>query len=297
MTGGICRRVALPGLAFAWVLAGCGEDNHRSPTGPATSPSVISNLRIRPLTAQLSNRNVQYQIITNVTSAEGLVGGTAQLKTAATAEVRKGEAAVPGQVVSKSPITAQNVVGDELRVSLGFDHPPAGVRRLEFSVVDAGGRESNSIPLTIGIENPPPPPPPPPPLPPSFAETVGPSFLHPRCTNCHGFKVPNVTGTNHVARPPTCSLCHTVAGWGAPPSNLSLAGKSLSQICNQVKVSRNNNAALIDEHLKHDLLILWAISDGTVLGNLQPGGKAPPADVGLWQSRAGQWTGGGLRCD
>src|SRR5262245_33551464 len=284
------RRPTLAGLALVGLLVGCGEDHHRSPTG-STSASVISNLKVRPLTAQFSDRNVQYQIITTVTNAEGLVGGTAQLKTVPTAEVRKGEAAVSGQVVSKSPITAQNVAGNELRVTLGFNHPPVGVLPLNFSVVDAGGRESNSIPLVIGIENPPPPPPPP--LPPSFAQTVGPSFLHPRCTNCHGFKVPNVIGTNHVARPPTCSLCHTVPGWGAPPSNLSLAGKSLSQICNQVKVSRNNDAALIDEHLKHDPLVLWAISDGTVEGTLQPGGKAPPADVGVWQTRAGQWTGGG----
>jgi hypothetical protein len=311
MTLSVLGRTALAGLTLGWVLVGCGDDNHRSPTGPSTSQSVISNLKIRPLTGEFSDRNVQYLITTTVTNPAGVVGGTAQLKTAATAEVRRRTAALVGQVVSKAPIAAQNVVGDQLRVTLGFNRPPVGVMHLDFSVVDARGLESNAIPLVIGIAEPPPPPPeppsPPPPRPPSpppppkpgpsFAETVGRTFQHPRCVNCHGFKVPNTTGNNHVARPTTCSSCHTVPGWGAPPSSLSLAGKSLSQICNQVKVSRGNNAALIDEHLKHDALILWAISDGTVLGNLRPGGKAPPGDVGAWSSLVTQWTGGGLRCD
>jgi hypothetical protein len=52
-----------------------------------------------------------------------------------------------------------------------------------------------------------------------------------------------------------------------------------------------------ENHLKNDLLIQWAINDGTVLGSLQPGGKAPPGNLGPWNHRVERWTDDGLRCD
>jgi hypothetical protein len=123
----------------------------------------------------------------------------------------------------------------------------------------------------IGISEPPPPPPPSA----TFGDTVGVTFQHARCTNCHGFNVPNTTGKNHANRPKTCSLCHSVPGWHAPGASFNLAGLSAAQICNLIKTKQGNNAAVIENHLKNDLLIRWSITDGTVLGNLQPGGTAP----------------------
>ena len=287
-------RIGPAGLALVLAMVACSDSN-KSPTAPQTSDSVISNLQIRPLTGQFSNRTVQYRITTTVTNPEGVVGGTAQLKTTAVAERRKQTSVREDQAVVKTAIVAQNVVGDQLSVTLAFDHPSVGIMRLTYSVLDARGLETNGIPLVIGIDEPPPPPPPP--LGPSFAETIGPTFLHPRCTNCHGFNVPNVVGIQHIARPPTCSLCHLVPTWGAPAASFDLASKSLSQICDMIKVTKNNSAVVIGDHLKSDPLIQWAIIDGTVEGNLQPGGKAPPKNLGIWNGLVDQWIGGGLRCD
>lgn len=285
-------RAALAALVLVPVVVGCDNSD---PTGPATSQSVISNVQVRPLTGQFSNRLVQYRITSTATNPAGLVGGVAQLKTAALPQARRSMAAIVGQVVAKAPVTANDVVGTELRVVLEFNRPPVGVMHLNFSVVDAQGLETNEIPLVIGIDKPPPPPPPPP-APPSFAQTIGPTFLHPRCTNCHGFQVPNAIGTAHVGRPPTCSLCHTVPNWHAPAPSFDLAGKSLPQICEMAKSTQGNNPAVIDNHLKNDTLIQWAINDATVLGNLQPGGKAPPGALGPWNDLINQWIAGGMSC-
>jgi hypothetical protein len=284
------RRAGLAVLALGLMAMGCDNDHH-SPTSAELSQSVISDVQIRPLTGQFSDRNVQYRITSNVTKPEGLVGGTAELK--ASAAERRRQSLGEGQVVAQTPIKASNLSGNQLRVTLNFNRPPVGVMHLLFLVVDARGLESNSVPLVIGIDEPPPPPPPPAA---TFGETLGATFQHPRCTNCHGFNVPNTTGLNHAARPPTCSLCHTVPGWHAPAASFDLAGLSSSQACNLIKTKQGNNAAVIEDHLKTDLLIHWAITDGTVLGNLQPGGTAPPGNASAWNQNIDRWIQDGLKC-
>ncbi len=126
-----------------------------------------------------------------------------------------------------------------------------------------------------------------------FART----FLHPRCTNCHGFMVPNETGVDHAVRPPTCSLCHTVPGWHAPAASFDLAGRTPAQICQMTKTTLGNDPVAIGNHLRDDLLIRWAIDDATVFGTLRPGGKAPPGDLATWTAFVDRWMSGGMRCD
>ena len=286
----------LAGLAvplLALMTQGCHSDRH-SPTSASPSQSVISDIQIRPLTGQFSDRNVQYRITANVTNPEGLVGGTAELK-AGTAEARRKSLREGGAVVAQTPIKGSDLSGNQLHVTLSFNHPPVGVMHLLFLVVDANGLESNAVPLVIGIDEPPPPPPPPPPAA-TFGETLGATFQHPRCTNCHGFNVPNTTGLNHAARPPTCSLCHTVPGWHAPGASFNLAGLSPSQICNLVKTKQGNNPTVIQNHLKTDSLIHWAITDGVVEGKLQPGGTAPPGNASTWNQNIDRWIQDGLNC-
>src|SRR5215813_6406318 len=98
MPSTLFRRAGLAALLLGPMLHGCDNDHH-SPTSAALSQSVISDVQIRPLTGQFSDRNVQYRITSNVTNPEGLVGGTAELKTS-TAETRRhslGEGAVIAQ--------------------------------------------------------------------------------------------------------------------------------------------------------------------------------------------------------
>ena len=290
MTRTLLRRLRPAALLLALMVAGC---NDSSPTNATVSESVLSNVQIRPLTAQFSDRNVQYRLTATVTNPDGLPGGTAQLRQS-TAEARRRSLRLGGPAVAQAPITAANLVGSELGVTLGFNRPPAGTLHLLFLVVDARGLESNAVPLVINIAAPPP-------TPGSskatFVQTLGTTFQDPRCTNCHGFNVPNQTGVNHIGRSPTCSNCHSVAGWHAPGASFNLTGLSRSEICTLVKTKQGNNAAAIEDHLKNDLLIQWAIIDGTVLGNLQPGGTAPPGNLGTWNDRVDRWIDDGLKCD
>jgi hypothetical protein len=129
---------------------------------------------------------------------------------------------------------------------------------------------------------------------------LGRTFLHPRCTTCHGFHVPNANGQNHIndgraAQP--CSNCHTIPGWHAPPASFDLASKSLGEICDFVKDHVNNDPVLMANHLKGDPLILWAVGDAVLFGTLRPGGKAPPGDLDIWFDRIDRWTAAGMPCE
>lgn len=306
MRGTSLRRIGPAALVLGLLMAGCSDDDHSTPTGTRLSQSEISNVQIRPLSGQVAGRNVQYQITATVTNPQGLVGGTAQLKPAtATAQARRDLA-----LEAKTPITQENVVGDVLRVVLVLVRPPVGTLRFIFSVIDAQGLESNGVPLVIGIAAPPPTPPesdgesggkrqdaPGRSSPSTFVQLLGATFQHPRCTNCHGFQVPNQTGTDHIGRPPTCTTCHTVPGWHAPNATFNLAGLSKNQICQLIKSKLGNNAAVIETHLKDDPLIQWAISDGTVPSGPPALTKAPPGNLAAWNVRIHRWISDGLVCN
>jgi hypothetical protein len=280
--------MGLAALVLGLLVAGCSGDDRGTPTGTRLSQSTISNVQIRPLSGQVAGRSVQYQITATVTNPQGLVGGTAQLKPA-TAQARRNLA-----LEAKTPITQQNVVGDVLRVVLVLVQPPVGTLRFIFSVIDAQGLESNGVLLVIGITAPSTPPAPEGPS--TFVQILGATFQHPRCANCHGFEVPNQTGTDHIGRPPTCNTCHSVPGWHAPDASFNLAGLSKTEICQLIKSKQGNNAGAIETHLKDDPLIQWAISDGTV-----PGGSvlktAPPGNLTAWNRRIDRWIDDGLVCN
>lgn len=126
---------------------------------------------------------------------------------------------------------------------------------------------------------------------------IGPTFLHPRCTNCHGFHVPNQIGLDHAGRPSTCSLCHTILGWHAPDTSFDWAGKTVADVCAIIKQKTGGDPVVLGDHLRHDRLVQWAIDDGAVFGSLSPGGKAPPGNLGIWTDRVNRWVAGGMRCE
>jgi hypothetical protein len=126
------------------------------------------------------------------------------------------------------------------------------------------------------------------------------TFLHPRCTTCHGFHVPNQNGQNHIddgraAQP--CSNCHSIPGWHAPPAQFDLASKSIDEICAFVTDHVAHDPLLMKHHLTEDPLILWAVGDAVLFGNLRPGGKAPPGDLDIWFDRIDRWAAAGLPCE
>ncbi len=134
----------------------------------------------------------------------------------------------------------------------------------------------------------------------AFVETI----RHERCVNCHGFNDPvNPTVPEHTGgRDSDCSLCHTDASsgitnvaWEAPPVELDFRGKTVEELCEQIKDFDGD----VREHMIHDTKIDWAISSGLVPDN-GPGptqlGTAPISKT-EWDRRVDEWINGGMICD
>ncbi|TMI98524.1 MAG: Isoquinoline 1-oxidoreductase subunit [Alphaproteobacteria bacterium] len=120
---------------------------------------------------------------------------------------------------------------------------------------------------------------------------------HPRCMNCHPAGEHPLQGADHHEHAPpayrgeggvgiaglTCNACHTeknftlvgtnatyksIPGhprWGLAPVEMAWQGKSLGQICQQMKDPARNGGrtlALLQEHLAHDDLVAWGWAPG-----------------------------------
>jgi hypothetical protein len=122
-------------------------------------------------------------------------------------------------------------------------------------------------------------------------------ITHPRCMNCHPAGDRPLQGNDqHAHLPPaprgeagvgvaglTCSACHTeknftligtdasyksIPGhprWQLAPLEMAWEGKTLRQICQQIKDPARNGGrtlALLHEHLAHDDLVAWGWAPG-----------------------------------
>lgn len=114
-------------------------------------------------------------------------------------------------------------------------------------------------------------------------------LLHPRCVNCHPHndsprqrdgqmhEPPVTRGNNDEGAPALeCSSCHQVSNqshthipgapnWHLAPKSMAWQGKTLGEICQQLKdPARNGNKTLaqIVEHSAHDPLVAWGWNPG-----------------------------------
>ena len=157
-----------------------------------------------------------------------------------------------------------------------------------------------------------------------FAEAAK-VIMNPRCINCHPAADRPLQGNDqHPHFPPaprgengvgiagnTCSACHMeqntpmIAGpvapfasipghprWGLAPIEMAWEGKSMGEICRQLKDSSRNGGrdlALLHEHLAHDDLVAWGWRPG-------PGRDPAPGS----QERLGElikaWIDTGAQC-
>ena len=118
---------------------------------------------------------------------------------------------------------------------------------------------------------------------------------HPRCLNCHPAGDRPSQGQDQHPHTPLvvrglddkgatalrCVTCHQAANfapsgvpghslWQVAPREMAWQGKSLAQICEQIKDPRRNGGKTltqIHEHLAHDTLLGWAWAPG---GNREP---------------------------
>lgn len=125
-------------------------------------------------------------------------------------------------------------------------------------------------------------------------EEAGKVITHPRCTNCHPVSTPSQGDERRPHMPAVsfgeagmgaagmpCVSCHTaknvwVGGvqtvtvpgnprWSLAPKEMAWQGKSLGDICRQLKDTRRNGGKTMDEmveHMAHDDLIAWGWDPG-----------------------------------
>ena len=122
-----------------------------------------------------------------------------------------------------------------------------------------------------------------------FAE-AGKVLLHPRCVNCHPATDRPRQGMAGQAHEPRvrrgagglgvagmrCFACHTSANfdavgmpgnphWALAPASMAWEGRSLAQICAQLKDPALNGGRQLDavvEHMRNDSLVGWAWAPG-----------------------------------
>jgi hypothetical protein len=152
---------------------------------------------------------------------------------------------------------------------------------------------------------------------------IGKLLTHPRCLNCHPAGPHPLQGADHSEHEPpawredqasgsvgtTCATCHSDANfavaeattyksipghprWGLAPLSMAWQGKTVSDICQQLKDKNRNGGrdlALLQEHVAKDDLVAWGWNPG-------PGREPAPGT----QEEAGKlvqaWIDTGAEC-
>ncbi len=122
----------------------------------------------------------------------------------------------------------------------------------------------------------------------AYFTELGKVLTHPRCLNCHPagdrprqgdmarlHQPPVTRGADGFGLPALrCPICHQAANFGAVPGNLiwhlapremGWEGKTLSQICAQIKDPAQNGGRSLEtlvEHIGEDHLVGWAWAPG-----------------------------------
>ena len=148
-------------------------------------------------------------------------------------------------------------------------------------------------------------------------EEMGKVIQSPRCLNCHPRSdTPTQTDAMTVHQPMVtrgttgqgapglaCRACHHEANfdpagvpgapkWGLAPREMAWAGKSLGEICRQIKDPRRNggkSGAELVEHFAHDPLVGWGWRPGS-------GRRPAPGSQTAMGVLAQAWVDGGAYC-
>ncbi len=149
---------------------------------------------------------------------------------------------------------------------------------------------------------------------------MGKVLQHPRCVNCHPsgdgplqgedgrpHEPPVVRGASGMGRAGMlCITCHSsenvrvLEDWSMPghprwhlaPASLDWAGRSLAEICEQIKDPARNGGMTLDElveHLREDALVGWAWRPGA-------GRERAPGDQERFGELARAWVEAGAGC-
>ena len=148
---------------------------------------------------------------------------------------------------------------------------------------------------------------------------AGKVLMHARCVNCHpATERPLQTDAQRPHDPPVvrgshgrgpvgmqCNTCHQtdnveLGGWSIPgdpnwhlaPATMSWEGKSLSEICAQIKnpvLNGGKDMEALVHHMAEDSLVGWAWSPGR-------GRTPPPGTHPIFGTLVRQWAAAGAHC-
>jgi hypothetical protein len=150
-----------------------------------------------------------------------------------------------------------------------------------------------------------------------FAE-IGKVLTHPRCMNCHPAGDQPLQGADHrIHFPParraglgdSCAACHinrnvtlrvaasfqSIPGhprWELAPLSMAWEGKSLGDICRQIKDKDRNGGrdlALLHEHIAKDDLVAWGWNPGA-------GREPAPGNQEIAEQLTKAWIDSGAEC-
>jgi hypothetical protein len=149
----------------------------------------------------------------------------------------------------------------------------------------------------------------------AYFTELGKVLTSPRCLNCHpAGDRPRQGDTTRLHQPPVfrgadgfglpalrCPICHQAANFGAVPGNpiwhlapheMAWEGKTVSEICVQIKdPARNGDRSLatLVEHIGEDHLVGWAWAPG-------PGRKPAPGTQKEAGALVAAWVDSGAAC-
>jgi hypothetical protein len=151
----------------------------------------------------------------------------------------------------------------------------------------------------------------------AYFQEAGKVLQHPRCVNCHpAGERPSqgdamrphqplvVRGKDGSGAPGlACATCHGAANfdtarvpgdphWQLAPASMAWEGKSLAQVCNQLKDRRRNgnrDLAAILKHVATDSLVLWGWNPG-------PGRTPAPGSNEAFVALLKAWADTGAYC-
>jgi hypothetical protein len=147
---------------------------------------------------------------------------------------------------------------------------------------------------------------------------IGKVLMHPRCMNCHPAGDRPLQGADHrIHWPPakraglgdTCAACHTdrnvtlharasyqsipgQARWELAPLSMAWEGKSIGEICRQLKDKERNGGrdlALLHEHIAKDELVAWGWDPGE-------GREPAPGNQDITGKLVQAWIDSGAEC-
>jgi hypothetical protein len=149
-----------------------------------------------------------------------------------------------------------------------------------------------------------------------FAE-AGKVLMHPRCVNCHPATdrpLQGMEGRPHEPRvrrgigghgvaAMRCATCHTAANydavgvpgnlrWALAPASMAWEGRSLAQICQQIKDPARNGGRKLDAivvHMTSDPLVGWAWAPGV-------GREPAPGTQAAFGALVREWVKAGAAC-